>query len=421
MKSNFSDNFWDKKGGGWKLLYKNFSSSIKSVREFKDYLSECRRNESAYAKKLKKFKFSKSHYSSMSPVWNDLLTVFYNTNANVHLAFQLKLNELIADLKKYHKYLANKRERINQNELHTKKTIKLFRRLTTKLAKSRELFNKLNLKYDTAPESDLVKKQKLKSRLDLAKHDYMSSVESYNLVRKEYIKKFVDSCNMFQMEEINHLKTMRSFINTYTSLIEHLNLARQKIFMEMCHKLNENYTNEFLYENLICIKRTGSERPLDAQFVKPIHPDFTKLSLKRTALAKTASNSSTSTTSQSKPLLSGESVTCKQRKLSFLQRTNSGLGKSAAVSRSNLLIVAVVSEAFDKQIEKINEFEKEKNKSFVHATCETTTTSTQVASQAMIAKATSSSSLAVGKNAFFENLDDFIESIKTKHAIRSRV
>ena len=407
VKSNFSENFWAKNAGGWKLLYKNFSSSIKSVKEFQDYLRECAHNELKYSKQMKNFKFSKTNYSSMSPIWNDLLTVFYESNSNIHLAFQLKINELINDLKKYYKYLLNKKERINQNESQTKKTVKLFKRLGKKLAKSKDIYNRLNLKYDTVHENDLIIKQKLKKRVELAKHYYMSSIEAYNLVRKEYIKKFVESCNMFQSEEINHLKTMRSFINTYTHLIEHLNLTRQKIFLELCHKLNNNYTNEFLYENLIIKKKAGSEKPLDAQFVKPIHPDFSKLSLKRTSLTKLESPESNANTSQSKPLLNES----KPRKLSFLQRNN--LSKNSTVSRSNLLIVAVVSEAFDKQIEQINEFEKEKNKHYIPQE--------PAKQQQQITSSVASTNSSNNKNNFFENLDDFIESVKSKHSIRSRV
>ena len=75
VKCDFSENFWHKDARGWKVLFKNFNDSIKSVKDFEAYLKESSLNEKYYARQMACFKFSK-RISSMSPVWNDLITVW---------------------------------------------------------------------------------------------------------------------------------------------------------------------------------------------------------------------------------------------------------------------------------------------------------------------------------------------------------
>ena len=54
-------------------------------------------------------------------------------------------------------------------------------------------------------------------------------------------------------------------MNTYTKLNEHLNASREKLCAELIRKLNFNYTNKFLFENLIALKRLGHERPVNVE------------------------------------------------------------------------------------------------------------------------------------------------------------
>jgi hypothetical protein len=75
VKYDFSENFWHKDAKGWRVLYKNFKDSIQSVKDFEAYLKESSLNEKYYAKQMISFKFSR-HISSMSPVWNDLISVW---------------------------------------------------------------------------------------------------------------------------------------------------------------------------------------------------------------------------------------------------------------------------------------------------------------------------------------------------------
>ena len=390
---------------------------MKSVKEFEDYLKECSLNEQSYAKRTKNFKF-KNEFTSMSPIWNDLINVLNRANTNVHLSFQVKLNELVQDLKKYYNHLKDKKEKIKKSEQKTRETIKIFEKFNKKLIKSKQNYYKLNQTLENhykqleSNQKVLLKIQKLKKKLESAKQSYISNLESYNLIRKDFTKKFIDSCNLFQEEEINHLKTMRVFINTYTNLIERLNSIRMKIFTDYFQKLNNNYTIEFLYENLVFKKRSGQEEPIDAQFIKPLSPvaispvgalnhDLTKLNINRSSFHS----------SQESPLLNDDNKLKNRSKFSFLKNQSD---KNAAISRSNLLIVAVVSEAFDKQIEKINEFEQEKNNS-----------KNVLKDENLMQIRSSTTALTTmtntNKNEFFGNLDDFIENIKTKHSIRSRV
>jgi hypothetical protein len=87
--------------------------------------------------------------------------------------------------------------------------------------------------------------------------------------------------------------------------------------------------------------------------------------------------------------------------------------KNTAISRSNLLIMAVVSEAFDKQIEKINEFEQEKtddlNKQIRAANNKRNSMSEEKCIQ-------NKQQQQQHSNLFFENMDDFFDTIKNKHS-----
>ena len=149
--------------------------------------------------------------------------------------------------------------------------VKLYKKLFKTLEKSRENYFKVNQKLDKqcklveTNESDIMEVQHLKRKQIIVQKKYETSVQRYNSIREDYTKKFTDSCHLFQSEEVSYLKTMRSFMNTYTKLNEHLNASREKLCAELIRKLNFNYTNKFLFENLIALKRLGHERPVNVE------------------------------------------------------------------------------------------------------------------------------------------------------------
>ncbi len=194
------------------------------------------------------------------------------SNAQVHSIFQIRLKELIQDLRKYRSYLLNKKKKINESERSTKKLVKLHKKLSKRLEKTREKFFKVNKKLEKqcklveTNQSAIMEVQSLKRKQIIAEKNYETSIQNYNSRHQDYTKKFTESCNLFQAEEVSYLKTMRLFMNTYTKLIEQLNSSREKLCAELIRKLNSNYTNKFLFENLIALKKLGHERPVNVEF-----------------------------------------------------------------------------------------------------------------------------------------------------------
>ncbi len=62
---------------------------------------------------------------------------------------------------------------------------------------------------------------------------------------------------------------MRAFIMTYIQLVGQLNSSRQKNFNDCQQKLNNVFTSESLLEQFILTKSTGTERPVDVEFINP--------------------------------------------------------------------------------------------------------------------------------------------------------
>jgi hypothetical protein len=56
---------------------------------------------------------------------------------------------------------------------------------------------------------------------------------------------------------------MRRFVMSYTQLVAQLNSSRQKHFNDCQQKLNNVYTHEYLLQQLINSKGTGTERPVE--------------------------------------------------------------------------------------------------------------------------------------------------------------
>jgi len=305
----------------------------------------------------------------MWPIWNDLLSELNELNTNINFIFKSRIKELIQDLKKYYNYLLEKKHKINKCEKETKQTIKLFKRLTKRLNDSKVKYEKLTdiLLNNTDDDDDKNSSIKLKQKLNKAKLNYETSIQNYNIIEKEYIKRFTQSCDLFQAAELDHLKTMLQFVNTYTQLCDQLNKEKEKIFQDYKFKLENNYKIEYLFDQLLDNIRTS--RKIE-QNIDQNNNDF---------------NNNNNNNNDNHLLIANKSQI--KSRFSLLKNNNN----NSTVSRSNLLIVAVVSEAFDKQIEQINEFESTKR------------------------------SQNNSNNGIFENMDDFFESVKNKHTTRTHL
>ena len=115
---------------------------------------------------------------------------------------------------------------------------------------------------------------KLEKKLKAALEDYRASLEKYNNIRIEYERKLADSCKNFQYAEETHLKQMRSFVETYSRLMQNINQNKSQAYAEFNSKLSEQFTIDYLVQTFIDNKRTGTERPEPAHFVEQV--DYAK-------------------------------------------------------------------------------------------------------------------------------------------------
>lgn len=106
---------------------------------------------------------------------------------------------------------------------------------------------------------------KLEKKLKQVLEDYKTSVDKYNAIRVDYERKLADSCNHFQYAEETHLKQMRSFIESYSKLMQNTNTTKQHIFNEFQYKFMDQYTVDYLLQLFVDNKRTGIDRPDPAQ------------------------------------------------------------------------------------------------------------------------------------------------------------
>lgn len=132
----------------------------------------------------------------------------------------------------------------------------------------------LNYNENHSPSSTPVQQltlhiQKLEKRSLQTQDEYKQAIDKYNAARLEYEHKFTESCHIFQAQEEQHLKQMRSFIMTYTQLLAQLNSSRQKNFNDCQQKLNNVFTSESLLEQFILTKSTGTQRPAEVEFINP--------------------------------------------------------------------------------------------------------------------------------------------------------
>jgi hypothetical protein len=109
--------------------------------------------------------------------------------------------------------------------------------------------------------------QKLEKKLRQAFEDYKASIEKYNQIRDEFERKLVDTCHNLQFAEETHLKQMRVFIESYSILLNNINLSKAQIYNDF-HSKFEQYTSDYLLQIFIENKRTGVDRPEAAFFIE---------------------------------------------------------------------------------------------------------------------------------------------------------
>jgi len=96
--------------------------------------------------------------------------------------------------------------------------------------------------------------------------DYKASIDKYNQIRDEFERKLVDTCHNLQFFEETHLKQMRVFVESYSILLNNINISKGQIYNDF-HSKYEQYTSDYLLQIFIENKRTGVEKPEAAYFI----------------------------------------------------------------------------------------------------------------------------------------------------------
>jgi hypothetical protein len=283
----FNKYFWDDKIRGYDLLNQNLRNSLASIREFERYLRECSTSEDQYLKQYNKNvslieKFSNN--STMSPIWFDLLRSLNENTIWSHIHYMNRLNELIKDVHEYYQDMRIKKRKIKENEFKAIQIIENFKTIKQQLKKSKDQYHQLVIELEKLKQNLEINQQqtpvnqalvaslnlsilKLDKKIINAMEEYKTNIEKYNELRKEYEQRFVESCDMFQRNEEEHLNKMRILLKSYFDSLGTLNQSRVNNHQTCSGKLENKLTVEYLLQKFISIKSTGQTHPRDAEFI----------------------------------------------------------------------------------------------------------------------------------------------------------
>lgn len=306
---SFCDNFWGDKATGFDVLCQNLKHSLTSAKDLEQFLREASSVEDQYARSINKLVSiinKSSTNGSFYPTWS-LLRDLNEKYSATHSYMVQSMHELIRDVQKYADDLSKKIKRIRENEQQTQLVVQNFQECSITLNKTKDQYHNLCAEFDklkrqldpqqlaqyqtmsqqqistsnlmslvpganstslnttltTSRVSQLVKVEK---KMKQASDDYKTCIEKYNMVRMDYERKLVDSCNQFQYAEEVHLKQMKSYVETYSKVMSSANSQKCLIMSELNSKI-ENFSIDYLISLFIDNKRTGVERPEMAQFV----------------------------------------------------------------------------------------------------------------------------------------------------------
>lgn len=284
----FSKYFWDEKIRGYDLLNQNLRNSLNSIREFERYLRECITSEDQYLKQLNKNVITIEKFvaeSTMSPIWFDLLRNLNENTVWSHMHYMNRLNDLTKEVRQHYQDMRLKKRKIKENELKTIQIIENFKAIKQQLKKSKEQYYQLVIELDKLKQTLEINQQqqpinqaviltlntniiKLDKKILNSMEEYKTNIEKYNQIKKEYEQKFIESCDVFQENEENHLKQMRSFIFNFLDTVGTLNQSRVKNHQTCYSKLETKHTVEHLIRKFISLKSTGQTHPRDAEFIE---------------------------------------------------------------------------------------------------------------------------------------------------------
>ncbi|KAF8766723.1 F-BAR domain only protein 2 like protein [Argiope bruennichi] len=198
---------------------------------------------------------------SFAPLWAILKTSTEKL-ATLHMQMVQRFQELIKDVIKYSEDQHKRHKICKEEESGTSDVVQNIQQTTISLQKAKEAFNARSIEYEKLKRENASLKDLEKAELKCKKacEDYKSYIEKYSLVREDFEKKMMVSCEHFQNIEEAHIKQIKIFLSNYAHVLESGHALIGQVYVEFVEQCNEMDVNKLL-EYLVNERGTGSDRP----------------------------------------------------------------------------------------------------------------------------------------------------------------
>ncbi|CAL1284387.1 unnamed protein product [Larinioides sclopetarius] len=264
MPVDFRDCFWGEGNNGFDVLYRNMKYGYvvtKDLAEFFKERSVIEETNSKLLSKLAKHASNCCSQGSFAPLWSILKTSTEKL-ATLHMQMVQRFQELIKDVIKYSEDQHKRHKICKEEESGTSDIVQNIQQTTVSLQKAKEAFNARSIEYEKLKRENASLKDLEKAELKCKKacEDYKSYVEKYSLVREDFEKKMMVSCEHFQNIEEAHIKQIKIFLSNYAHVLESGHALIGQVYVEFVEQCNEMDVNKLL-EFLVNERGTGTDRP----------------------------------------------------------------------------------------------------------------------------------------------------------------
>ncbi|GBM48459.1 F-BAR domain only protein 2 [Araneus ventricosus] len=224
MPVDFRDCFWGEGNNGFDVLYRNMKYGYvvtKDLAEFFKERSVIEETNSKLLSKLAKHASNCCSQGSFAPLWAILKTSTEKL-ATLHMQMVQRFQELIKDVIKYSEDQHKRHKICKEEESGTSDVVQNIQQTTISLQKAKEAFNARSIEYEKLKRENASQKELEKAEVKCKKacEDYKSYIEKYSLVREDFEKKMMVSCEHFQNIEEAHIKQIKIFLSNYAHVLE---------------------------------------------------------------------------------------------------------------------------------------------------------------------------------------------------------
>lgn len=151
---------------------------------------------------------------------------------------------------------------VKEEESGTLEAVQAMQAVTVNVQKSKDAYTQRSLELERLKKDNASAKEieKAEQKLKKAQEEYKNFVDKYSTVKEDFESKMSVTCKNFQELEVNHLKHMKEFLNSYAAVVDWTYEEMGKVhkeFRQQCFEL----TVDQLLEQFVRSKSTGLERP----------------------------------------------------------------------------------------------------------------------------------------------------------------